>query len=252
MLPLLERLRFLKQSAVAWPSNHRIKVENPGRIFPPLWVFYDAYSHCRYDHYLSGGKLLAEYIVRIICERKGKDRVLSVLDWGCGPARVIQWVGVSQPEWKLNGCDYNAVSIDWCNSALPSISFRKNKLTPPLPYDSESIDVVYCWSVFTHLSEEQFDAWMLEISRVLKPGGIFIFSTQSEEATGKLLEGEKATFEKCGIVVRDKVVEGSRMYAAFHSSVFVKERCIGHFSGLERLGKVPGRTWEQCIWVASK
>lgn len=252
MLPLLERVRFLKQAATAWPANRRAKRSNPRKQFPPLWVFYDAYSHCRYESYLSGGRALANHIVGIISQRHSKSGQLSVLDWGCGPARVIQWVGVARPEWKLFGCDYNATSIDWCKSALPAITFRKNNLTPPLPFEPGILDAVYSWSVFTHLSEEQFHAWLGEIWRVLKPGGVFIFSTQSEEAAGKLLDVERATFAASGVVVRDRVVEGSRLYAAFHSSPFVIARCKARYSGIERLGRVPGTGWEQCIWVATK
>ena len=45
-----------------------------------------------------------------------------------------------------------------------------------LPLSDASIDIAYCYSVFSHLSEDAALKWLLEISRVLKPGSRFFFT----------------------------------------------------------------------------
>jgi len=39
-----------------------------------------------------------------------------------------------------------------------------------LPFEDSSFDLVYCGSVFTHVSDLA-DAWFLELRRILRKGG---------------------------------------------------------------------------------
>ena len=52
-----------------------------------------------------------------------------------------------------------------------------NPLHPPLVYPGEAFDLVYAFSVFTHLPESIQFSWMRELSRVLKAGGYLAIST---------------------------------------------------------------------------
>src|SRR5207253_7435957 len=49
---------------------------------------------------------------------------------------------------------------------------------PPTRYNNGIFDVVYAYSVFSHLSEDSHLAWAGEFARVLKPGGTVILTTQ--------------------------------------------------------------------------
>ncbi|MDT4855761.1 hypothetical protein FQZ97_901280 [compost metagenome] len=51
--------------------------------------------------------------------------------------------------------------------------------TGSLPLANSSLNAVYSYSVFSHLSEASAKHWLREISRVLSIGGIFVFTTQS-------------------------------------------------------------------------
>jgi 2-polyprenyl-3-methyl-5-hydroxy-6-metoxy-1,4-benzoquinol methylase len=46
-----------------------------------------------------------------------------------------------------------------------------------LPFDSESFDTVVCWEVLEHLPRHSEPAAFGEVSRVLRPGGVFYLST---------------------------------------------------------------------------
>lgn len=252
VLPLLERCRFVKEAVVAFPANWAIRRQYPQLAFPPLWLFYDAHSHCRYDKYIVGGKIMAKYLADVIKEQFGSNRRLEILDWGCGPARIIRWLKTESNEWVLSGCDYNKETIKWCKAHIAECEFKENQLTPPLPYPNESKDVVYCWSVFTHLSQEQVESWMADIARVIRPTGIFLFSTQSEEMAHKLLDNEKHLFQTAGVVTRGGVLEGSRMYSSFHSREYVRRKCGKYFSTVVDLGVVGNSKWDQCMWMAKR
>jgi SAM-dependent methyltransferase len=48
-------------------------------------------------------------------------------------------------------------------------------LNPPLPFaEDNSFDLVYAFSVFTHIPAEHQEAWLLEMKRILKPGGFLV------------------------------------------------------------------------------
>src|SRR6185503_21358796 len=47
-----------------------------------------------------------------------------------------------------------------------------------LPHSRGFFDVVYAYSVFTHLPEDVQTHWLAEISRVLKPGGVLVATVE--------------------------------------------------------------------------
>lgn len=108
----------------------------------------------------------------------------QVLDWGCGSGRVgrhtIRALG-SSAEGFL-GLDIDRHAVEWSNANIGP-HFRTCATQPPLPVAEESIDLVYAYSVFTHLSDENLQTWTAEISRVLKPDGVFLVTVLSDRAT---------------------------------------------------------------------
>ena len=98
-----------------------------------------------------------------------------MLDFGIGCGRVARhWAGL---DVDVHGCDYNAQLVAWCRRNLPHVTARANGLEPPLPYEDEQFDLVYALSVFTHLTKRQQRAWMAELRRVTRAGGLVLFTT---------------------------------------------------------------------------
>ena len=75
---------------------------------------------------------------------------------------------------EFYGCDIDAESIEWIVEHLspPFMAFQSDEM-PPLALGDESLDLVYACSVFTHIAD-LWSAWLLELHRVLKPGGLLI------------------------------------------------------------------------------
>jgi ubiquinone/menaquinone biosynthesis C-methylase UbiE len=63
-----------------------------------------------------------------------------------------------------------ADAIEWCARNLSGGEFVNSAPEPPLPFESGYFDVVYCFSVFTHLDERMQDMWIAEIKRILNRG----------------------------------------------------------------------------------
>jgi SAM-dependent methyltransferase len=95
------------------------------------------------------------------------------LDFGCGVGRILRPALIEDPGCELWGCDIDQPSIDWLGAECPELSLRRNGAWPPLDVPSGHFDLIWAFSVFTHLTDA-WSAWMLELHRLLKPGGILV------------------------------------------------------------------------------
>jgi SAM-dependent methyltransferase len=101
----------------------------------------------------------------------------SILDFGCGCGRVLAGFADLPHAGTLWGCDIDAEAIAWDASNLQALAaFRVNPALPPAPFDNGQFDAVYSVSVFTHLPEEMQFAWLAELRRIVRPGGLVVAS----------------------------------------------------------------------------
>jgi len=106
----------------------------------------------------------------------------SVLDFGCGPGRVLTWFQSTHKGWKFFATDIDNEAISWARANLSHIaSFDCNKNRPRLKYDDAYFDFVFSISIFTHLPEEMQTEWLHELRRVVKVSGILTLSVHNEE-----------------------------------------------------------------------
>jgi SAM-dependent methyltransferase len=82
----------------------------------------------------------------------------------------------------LVGVDVDVDAIQWCKRHVKG-DFRVILPDPPTDLGQASVDVVYAVSVFSHFSEAKQLAWLAELCRVLKVGGLFLASTHSPSLT---------------------------------------------------------------------
>ena len=171
---------------VGWKDRRRnaqrdqiFMAANPGLILPPAQLRFDVIACSNAEYYSTTGTKMASQIQEVINRFSGPGPK-TVCEWGCGPGRILFALEKlkSSSEFDLIGCDAFAPSIHWAQSVPDTrIQFLLNHMTPPLALADSSVDFVYAVSVFTHLSERLTRQWFGEIMRVLKPGGVFWFST---------------------------------------------------------------------------
>ncbi len=100
----------------------------------------------------------------------------SILDFGCGPGRVLRHFRSEAEECSFKGCDIDAESVDWISQNLgPSFDVFRNDEVPPLPLDTGSLDLIYSASVFTHLTDT-WGNWLAELHRLLRPDGLLLMT----------------------------------------------------------------------------
>lgn len=105
-----------------------------------------------------------------------------ILDFGCGCGRVMLWLSHMAGKSQLYGVDIDSAAIEWAAAHLPYATFQVNRPLPPLDFPDEFFDLVYSHSVMTHIDERYQDAWLGELCRVTRVGGLVLLSVHGEHA----------------------------------------------------------------------
>jgi SAM-dependent methyltransferase len=118
--------------------------------------------------------------VKKACERNGSPLGAStkILDFGISRGRIIRFFLKDTDPSCLFGVDTSAEYLKAATNTECPAALTQIKPRGRLPYDDRSMDLVYAYSVFTHLPEGVQDRWLAEIKRVLKPNGMFLATVE--------------------------------------------------------------------------
>lgn len=102
------------------------------------------------------------------------------LDFGCGCGRIELHLQDAARAMELYAVDIDREAIAWAKEHAAWAEFSVNQEMPPLEFPDEYFDLIFNHSVFTHLDEQYQDAWLVELERVTKPGGLLILSVSGD------------------------------------------------------------------------
>ncbi|MDG5813847.1 class I SAM-dependent methyltransferase [Chitinispirillales bacterium ANBcel5] len=147
------------------------------------------------EYYLKSSENEARRLVEVLgCSENSK-----VLDVGCGQGRLPIGLLRIMSNLHYTGMDVNQKAIDWCNRYIakshPTFLFKhldiynerynkQGKKTDEgykLDTEDKSVDIVYLYSVFSHLEENDMRAYLSNFARVLKRDGKVFFTTFVEK-----------------------------------------------------------------------
>lgn len=122
-------------------------------------------------------------LFKTIGQQYGKtlDEKTPILDFGCGWGRIIRFFLKDVEPANLYGVDCDSVIIELCITLNLQAHFQIIHPSPPTDFSDNMFDLIYAYSVFSHLSEDIHTQWLMEFKRILKPGGIFIATTRPKE-----------------------------------------------------------------------
>ncbi len=102
------------------------------------------------------------------------------LDLGCSSGRVLRHFAAAHPDTHVLGAEINRNSVAWARQHLPANAIvAQTSVLPQLPFADGSLDLISAFSVFTHIDEYE-EGWLLELRRVLRPGGRALLTFHSE------------------------------------------------------------------------
>jgi SAM-dependent methyltransferase len=104
----------------------------------------------------------------------------KVLDFGVGWGRIARLFLRDIRLDSLYGIDVDSTFIDITAHSFGGGNFSVCNPFPPTEFADASFDLISAYSVFSHLSEDAFKAWLSEFARILRPGGHLAFTTRHE------------------------------------------------------------------------
>lgn len=93
------------------------------------------------------------------------------LDLGCGNGKTTSTL--LDGGYSVTGIDFSAVAIEQCRKRFPDSVFEVGSVCD-LPFRDDSFDYVTAVHVLEHLDDSELSKTVMEIGRVLRPGG-FVF-----------------------------------------------------------------------------
>lgn len=190
--------------------------------------------HADAAFFLRSGRQHAELVRDVLREQGAEiENLGALLDWGCGCGRVLrQWSAL--PTTRVFGCDINPKMVEWCATHLDFAEVSVTELEPPLPQADATFDLIYAFSVFTHLSEELQHDWIRECLRVLRPGGYLLISTMGEYYLGlqRLNASERRAFANDELVVLYERSAGTSLCSAYHPPEYVRTTLAADFEAV--------------------
>ena len=210
-----------------------------GLPFPPAYLRVKVVGTAEIAWFLERGRLAEEFI-RTALVRAGAPLGAhqSILDFGCGCGCVLRrWRGLDA---RICGTDISDRAIKWCRANLPFAEVGVNAFEPPLNYGAASFDLVYAFSVFTHLPVETQFAWYDELHRVLRPGGHLLLTLHGEAFIDRLTSEERSVYDAGGCIVRWAEAAGANLCCTIHSPAFIRDRIANGWELVEHMPRGAG------------
>lgn len=114
-------------------------------------------------------------LVLIVAKQAGLPARGSVIEIGCGLGRLTRLAATDFS--RVIGLDVSPEMLKQAKiqANAPNISYELVGSDGRIPSAAESVDLVYAWTVFRHMSKEMFGRYVDEARRVLRPGGCLAF-----------------------------------------------------------------------------
>jgi SAM-dependent methyltransferase len=128
---------------------------------------------------LSFVRALEYAYAHIIGERLREKRIL---DFGCGYGRIVRLMYYYTSPHNIYGIDPWDLSINLCNEArLPGMFFQSDYLPTNLPVGDVTFDLIYAFSVFTHLSPRAMNTSLVTLRKYIAPKGLLALTIRPVE-----------------------------------------------------------------------
>lgn len=173
----------------------KVNRENQTLPIPPLEIWQHGYLGNDQEAYLAAGKKYSGKMVDILQTSGVSVKPgMRVLDFGCGDGMMVRNFREIAESGEAWGVDINGSQMVWCQRHLsPPFKFATTTSFPHLPFEEGYFDLIYSFSVFTHICDLA-EAWLLELRRILRRGGV-LYLTVHDNHTIDLIYKKNRGFQ---------------------------------------------------------
>jgi len=140
------------------------------------------------NHYSPFYDAAGKSLVNLLVQHAGLNNNSKLLDIGCGTGRIIAPLLDIIPPKSYTGFDNNKKFVSICkerhaNVRVDHLDIQHDEFNPIgsidpssviLPYPDRSYDIISAFGVFNHFKLKWVAQYLRNVSRLLKPNGVFI------------------------------------------------------------------------------
>ena len=127
--------------------------------------------------YLWNGRWIADTVLALSAGRLGGARGIGrLLDFACGYGRLTRWLAAELGAHRLVVSDIVAPAVEFQRARFGVEGFVSTARPEDLPCH-ERFDLVWVGSLFTHLPEPAFRAWLARLAELVGERGLLAFTT---------------------------------------------------------------------------
>jgi SAM-dependent methyltransferase len=134
----------------------------------------------------AGGSFSAADMIGEVIEETNQPFVGRALDFGSSSGRVVRVLAAVYPEVEWEACDPNLAAVNWAGEHLSRVNFFVSPEDPPLQVGNAAYGLVYAISVWSHFGQRAARDWLREMHRIVRPGGLLVFTTQGRQTIRSL------------------------------------------------------------------
>lgn len=174
---MLHKVKWSGENIAQFWNNHNILIER-GEEYPAYF-----------------SKKTGPYLVNFLKKHLQLNNK-SILDYGCGPGFITQYLCENLVNSNISACDLSQVA---CEETFSRCKEYKNfkgvtQIGEMEAFFEKKFDVIFFFEVIEHLSDEDLSITFENFKKLLKPNGLFVLTTPNEE---DLLKGTMVCPE-CG------------------------------------------------------
>lgn len=164
----------------------------------------------------------------------GFDKLGDVLDFASGWGRLTRYLEQRLPAAQIHAADIYHQAIDWQVSSFGIAGIHSEKDPARLSY-AKKHDIVLAGSMFSHLPEGLFHAWLGKLFSLVSERGLLAFSVHDEAIlpTGETMGPDGIHFLRFS--------ESGSLELDIYGMSYVTEAFVGR--AVEKLG--PGLSWRR-------
>lgn len=119
----------------------------------------------------------AQQILRAMVPRAESARVL---DFACGFGRLLRFLSLSLPNGNIWASEIQADALEFVGSEF-GVQTLQSHADPADFRPGQQFDFIWVASLFSHLPDRLFRAWLRRLYEVLAPDGVLCFSVHDEQ-----------------------------------------------------------------------
>jgi SAM-dependent methyltransferase len=165
-------------------------------IHPNDFIFQFVFDHPKFaaskkdavDYYFTDGNNSAKVLQELLHNALAlpKDASFKLLEFGSGYGCETRRLAHYLPNAKTTCCDIHPDAINFIQSQLSTDAIVSRSIPEKLRF-TETCDVIFALSFFSHMPESTWGRWIRKLYSALKGKGYLIFTTHGNVSNSKHL-----------------------------------------------------------------